>query len=311
MESRTDPWSRRDWLSAVLGSAAVLAWPDRLHAGEPLHALPVTPDSEDQQRLKTWVAALRAESSQATGSLGAAAARVGELAIGTPYEAFTLEAYLEAGGDPASEPLTLWLTRFDCVSLVESCLAVARLARQAYPATWQSFGREIESLRYRSGIRSGYASRLHYFSEWIADNQRRGHLRDLGGELGGTPDRRPLRFMTTNRDSYPALRHADVVQQIATRERELDDLPRWVVPTERIPAISDRLETGDVLAFATSIEGLDVTHTGFAHREATGTMRVLHAPLSGGLVEISDTDLLGYVSAIRRATGILVARPIR
>jgi hypothetical protein len=70
------------------------------------------------------------------------------------------------------------------------------------------------------------------------------------------------------------------------------------------------IETGDVLGFATRISGLDVTHTAFAYRDTKGILRVLHAPLSGGVVEITRATLPEYVAAIRRATGILVARPI-
>ena len=88
--------------------------------------------------------------------------------------------YLKAGGSPVrTEPLTLSLTHFDCVTLVESCLAVARVARGGAP-TWESFGREIERMRYRGGT-AGYASRLHYFSEWIADGERRGLCATWGG----------------------------------------------------------------------------------------------------------------------------------
>ena len=43
-------------------------------------------------------------------------------------------------------------------------------------------------MRYRGGKRRGYASRLHYFSEWISDGARRGLVRDLGAELGGAED---------------------------------------------------------------------------------------------------------------------------
>jgi hypothetical protein len=39
-------------------------------------------------------------------------------------------------------------------------------------------------------------------------------------------------------------------------------------------------------------------------------MRVLHAPLSGGVVEITRATLPEYVAAIKRSTGVLVARPI-
>jgi hypothetical protein len=75
--------------------------------------------------------------------------------------------------------------------------------------------------------------------------------------------------------------------------------------------VSDRIETGDVLAFATSIPGLDVSHAAFAYRDAQGVLRVLHAPLSGGAVEVTSATLPEYVAAIRRSTGILVARPLR
>ena len=94
-------------------------------------------------------------------------------------------------------------------------------------------------------------------------------------------------------------------------ERGLDGRPRRVVPTARIPEVSDRIETGDVLAFATAIPGLDVTHAALAYRDAAGVLRVLHAPLSGGVVEVTRATLPEYVAAIRRATGILVARPLR
>jgi hypothetical protein len=92
-------------------------------------------------------------------------------------------------------------------------------------------------------------------------------------------------------------------------ERALDGRARKVIPTERIAEVSSGIQTGDVLAFATSIPGLDVTHAALAYRDADDVLRVLHAPLSGGAVEISKRTLTDYVSAIKRSTGILVARP--
>jgi N-acetylmuramoyl-L-alanine amidase-like protein len=236
---------------------------------------------------------------------------VGELARGTPYQPYTLDAYLRSGGSPWHEPLTVSLTRFDCVTLVESCLALARLAADQGKATWERLGREVERMRYRGGERRGYSSRLHYFSEWITDGEKRGLVKDLGLELGGAEDSRPLRFMTEHRASYPALADDGVFQEIGVIEHRLDERTRRVIPTKRIPEVVDRIETGDVLAFATEIPGLDVTHAAFAYRDGDRILRVLHAPLSGGVVEITRTTLPEYVAAIRRATGILVARPLR
>ncbi|MEP6687341.1 MAG: N-acetylmuramoyl-L-alanine amidase-like domain-containing protein [Gemmatimonadales bacterium] len=326
------PLSRRNLLRDAVAGAAALVLPgvlvacpaaggasDRRAASRMSAGRPDTPDSvarppePDLERLTAWTAALRSDSpSSSDAPLGRSAVRVGELARGTPYEPATLEAYLRAGGSPAAdEPLTLSLTRFDCVTLVESCLAVARVAAGEGVPTWDRFGRAIERMRYRGGERRGYASRLHYFSEWITDGERRGLVRDLGADLGGVADRRPLRFMTEHRASYPAFSDAAVFRKIGVIERRLDGYPRRVVPTKRIPEVADRIETGDVLAFATAIPGLDVTHAAFAYRDAANVLRVLHAPLSGGVVEVSRRTLPEYVAAIRRATGILVARPLR
>jgi hypothetical protein len=164
-------------------------------------------------------------------------------------------------------------------------------------------------MRYRGGRRTGYTSRLHYFSEWITDGEKRGLVKDLGLALGGTADTRTLRFMTEHRGEYRALANERVFDDIQEIERRISRTPRQVVPIERVPKVAPRLETGDVLGFATRIPGLDVTHTAFAYREKQGALRVLHAPLSGGVVEITRATLPEYVAAIRRSTGILVARP--
>jgi hypothetical protein len=302
------PLSRRDLLRDAVAAAAALLLPVPLLACT-REAIPLT--DPDRSRLDDWTAALRSGGlSHRKTAAGQVAARVGELATGTPYVPHTLEAYLDAGASAPlrSEPLILSLTRFDCVTLVEACLAVARTAAAHVPS-WDRFGREVERVRYRDGKREGYTSRLHYFSEWIANGQARDLVRDLGAELGGTADERPLRFMTEHRTSYVALEDEEAFRKIGTIERSLDGHPRLVVPTARIPEVANRIQSGDILAFATSIPGLDVTHAAFAYRDSAGVLRVLHAPLSGGVVEVTRSTLPEYVAAIKRATGILVARP--
>jgi hypothetical protein len=297
----TSPLSRRALLENAAALAAALVFPRPLAAW--------VRRNPDRDRLADWTATLRAERLTRPD---APIAHVGELAAGTPYQAGMLDAYLRPGRRPSDpEPLTLSLTRFDCVTLVESCLAVARVAAREGRPTWARFGHEVERMRYRGGVRRGYSSRLHYFSEWITDGERRGLVRDLGPELDGVDDARPLRFMTEHRDRYPALADDGVFGEIAAMERRLEGHPRRVVRTERIAEVADRIETGDVLAFATAIPGLDVTHAAFAYRHASGVLGVLHAPLSGGVVEMARATLPEYVAAIRRATGIIVARPLR
>ena len=306
------PVSRRTLLrqAAAVAAALVLPAPVLACGGAPTGKR-TSPGDTDRERLASWTKQLASEGlTRRELPLGRSVARVGDLAAGSPYEPFTLEAYLKNGGSPVTEPLTLSLTRFDCVTLVEACLAVSRAAATQSPG-WDEFGREVERMRYRDGKRHGYTSRLHYFSEWISDGARRGLVQDLGAELGGAADGRPLRFMTEHRAKYSALQDDGVFQEIHRIERELDARPRRVIPTKQIPQVVERIQTGDVLAFATEIAGLDVTHSALAYRDDAQVLRVLHAPLSGGVVEVTRATLPEYVAAIRHATGILVARPLR
>lgn len=317
MRNISDAISRRDLIKNVALTAAgiglVACQRPQASATTAAADIVTRAANPDEARLDAWAATVRREAlTRDDVPLGRSATRVGELAVGTPYEAFTLEAYLRAGGSPSrTEPLTLSLTKFDCVSLVEACLAVSRVADDPGAPTWDRFGREMERMRYRGGVRGGYTSRLHYFSEWITDGATRGLYRELGAELGGIEDARPLRFMTEHRGSYPALADDGVYREIGEMERGLDGHPRHVIPTARIADVSGEIKTGDVLAFATAIPGLDVTHAAYAYRDSANVLRVLHAPLSGGAVEITRTTLPEYVAAIRRSTGILVARPLR
>ena len=306
----TNRISRREMLLKSAGSAAALAFP--LSFFDSFALATDAPSAADELRLRTWATALRSVGmNRRSTPVGPRAIKVGELAIGTPYEPYTLEAYIKAGGDPKQvEPLTLSLTRFDCVTLVESCLAVARASDDGRKPSWDKFAREVERMRYRSGKRRGYASRLHYFSEWISDGEKRGLVRNVARDLKGVNDTRPLRFMTEHRSSYPALADDNVFREIGEMERSLDGNPRWMIPTEDIARVEGRIETGDVLAFATAIPGIDVTHAAFAYRGNDGVLRVLHAPLSGGAVEITRSTLPEYVARIKRSTGILIARPL-
>jgi hypothetical protein len=310
-KTRSTPMKRRITRREMVAEAAALA-AAAMWFPLPLLAEPDSPSPDDELRLRAWSTALRSIGMDLKSvALGARAIKVGELAIGTPYVPYTLEAYIKAGGDPKQvEPLTLSLTRFDCVTLVESCLAVARASDDGRKPSWEKFSREVERMRYRDGKRRGYTSRLHYFSEWISDGEKRGLVKDLGKELGGENDTRPLRFMTEHRSSYPALADDNVFAQIGEMEKSLDGNPRWVIPTDKIASVQDRIQTGDVLAFATAIPGIDVTHAAFAYRGHDGVLRVLHAPLSGGAVEITRSTLPEYVARIKRSTGILIARPL-
>ena len=237
--------------------------------------------------------------------------QVAEQLLGLPY----VDGLLDQG---EAEALFVSLDRFDCVLYVENVLALARTladgAAGGQEPTFDRYAREVERLRYRDGSLSadaagrGYCDRLHYFSDWIADNERRGLVRNVSQEAGGQPFDKQITFITEHRDAYPKLVGDDeAFQCIAQQEAELAAVPLFYIPQDEIARHAQHLQAGDVIATPTGIDGLDVTHTGFVYVHPDGRRGFIHASLSGE-TKISD-DLASYIQSNKAQIGIIVARP--
>ena len=225
---------------------------------------------------------------------------VGRQLIGAPYVAGMLDA-------SEDETLIADLTAFDCVLYVENVVALARGIATG-DTTFADYVANVESLRYRDGEMRGYCSRLHYFTDWIRDNERRGVVEDVTDDVGGEPYAKTVDFMSTHRSSYPRLSSDDTYQCIVAMEADLRDHDLYYIPQDEIAAAYDALRPGDIIATATNIDGLDVTHTGFVYRTAAGGTAFLNASLSGEV--LIAPDLARYVQGVRAQTGVIVARPV-
>ena len=244
-------------------------------------------------------------------SIGDLVVRIGQSFIGTPYAPHTLEA-------PGEEGLVIELQELDCVTFVENVLALALFVQTvpgdllvADPGGRRRvlFSAILKDIRYRGGELDGYPSRLHYFSDWISDNDEMGLVRDVSRELGGVADDEPIDFMTTHPDAYRQLREDPAfLMELTEVESRLNREPRYYIPADRIAAVEDRIQDGDIIAATSTVPGLDVAHTGIAlWRE--GRLHLLHAPLVGGVVQISEVPLAERIQRIRGQDGVMVARP--
>lgn len=241
---------------------------------------------------------------ESTETVGSLMQDIGLHFMDRPYLEGTLDA-------PPTETLVVRLDGFDCVTFIESTFALARGARAA-DSSYAGFARRLAEQRYRDGHLSGYCSRLHYFTEWLADNEDRGLVRRLGADLGGRPLRDTLDFMSTHRSAYDRFATndslfacvQDMEEQLQARQSE--DPVRYV-PQDSIRAVYDQLEGGDIVALVTSIDGLDVAHTGLVYAHEDGGRGLLHASLSDGVMV--SPDLQQYVEKIDHQIGMVVARP--
>jgi len=168
----------------------------------------------------------------------------------------------------------------------------------------------LRTLRYRDGVIASYPSRLHYFSDWLANNARQGLLRDMTTALGGRPTPKVIDFMTKHRELYPSLQDETPYSQLQEIEAQISALPRHVLPKEEIADWEGKIAPGDILAVATHEEGLDVTHAGIAIRSTGHHLHLLHASSEAEKVIVSPETLATYLQKRENRAGIIVARLI-
>lgn len=253
--------------------------------------------AEDRNAFSAKIAALKDIPDNTPGEL---LAGVGRTFLGTPYVTGTLEI-------GTSEQLVVNLHGLDCTTFVENVLAFSMLIREK-ETSFDNYIEVLQKIRYRDGQLSGYASRLHYFSEWIRNNEKKGLVRDMTASLGGIPADKKLNFMTSHRELYPRLAASPAFKEMEAVEEKLHGQEYTYIPSSVLVSRLSELKHGDIIALATSINGLDVTHTGIVFRKSNGKYHLLHAS-SRGQVEISEKPLLEYLAGVKSNTGILVARP--
>ncbi|MCC8070386.1 MAG: DUF1460 domain-containing protein [Bacteroidales bacterium] len=222
---------------------------------------------------------------------------IARLFLDAPYQAATLE------GDP--EMVTIDIDEFDCTSFVETVLALAITADENR-SSWRDYVYNLERLRYRNATCTDYASRLHYFSDWVVDNSHRGLIEEVTARIASPSYQvKTLDYMSLNRDQYPALKDSLQFERIKNAEIGYR--------SHRFPYIKPgsireaKLQEGDIVAITSKTPGLDVQHMGFIVIEKK-VPYLLHASSKAGKVIIDKVPLADYLTRTKNASGIRVVR---
>jgi hypothetical protein len=227
---------------------------------------------------------------------------MGKTFLGTDYLAHALEV-------PGEERLVVNMTGLDCVSFYENALVLARCVKMDR-TTFEDYKQQLQLIRYRGGLIDGYLSRLHYTTDYFFDNVKKGVWKDMTGEIGGEPYVKTINFMSTHTESYRQLReNPSLVERIKKMETEVSARKKFYIPKDRVRDIQDKIHSGDILGVTTDIDGLDTSHTGIAVRE-NDELRLMHAPIAGSKVQITEKTLADYLAGNKRQTGIIVARAL-
>lgn len=228
------------------------------------------------------------------------AVEIGKSFLGTDYVAFAIEKE----GD---ESLVINLRGLDCTTFLENCVVFARCIKKG-KTSFDDYAAELQYIRYRGGEMNFYPSRLHYFSDWIFDNQEKGIVKDITKELGGVPYNKKVSFMTENSHLYAKIKgNKKFFDSILTHEKNINGRTYHYIPKNDVKKIEKELRSGDLIAITSSVNGLDINHVGIAVR-TNGVLKFMHAPIAGSKVQITEGSLSEYLKSIKKHTGIMVAR---
>lgn len=228
-------------------------------------------------------------------------AEIGKTFIGTDYVAHTLEK-------KDDEQLIINLTGLDCTTFLETTLTFARCIKKG-KTSFDDYQKELIFIRYRDGKIDKYPSRLHYFSDWIFNNQQKRIVEDVTREIGGKPIKFKVDFMSENPDLYKQLKNnPSFIPVIRKQESEINKRQYYYLPEDDIEKSESKIKSGDLIALTTSDRGLDIGHVGIAIKMDDGRIHFLHAPLAGKKVQITEMPLSEYTQKIKKHTGIIVLR---
>src|SRR6266404_3888309 len=182
------------------------------------------------------------------------------------------------GSADTAEVFTASFDGFDCVTYIETIVALARASNVDDFIEW------LRKIRYERG-RIQWERRNHYMTGWIRNNVREGIVKPV---------------------SMPAV-------PTLSRERVLNVVPGLspqrtrmkCVPKPAVPRLERYLQSGDLIFFASTRQNLDMFHAGIIVRDRKKVL-MRHASRSQG--SVVEQELSEFLKANRLA-GVIVARP--
>jgi len=245
--------------------AGLIAWPAGKGLADPGDSASGREDSNLIQQL--------IDESARLDSIGQRIERVSERLVGRPYVTRPL-----IGSPTTPEQLVTRTDGFDCVTFVETVLAIVR------SRTTGEFTAQLIATRYRDA-RVDWRSRHHYSTQWSAQQVSRGLLTTVVAPGTDTVASRKILHHVKGLEPVQATYH--------------------YYPKRLFHLIAPALQTGDIIFFVSGAEGLDTNHTGFIIRDQG---RLLLRSASRSRRSVTDLPLTHYVSHQGMA-GFFVNRP--
>lgn len=182
------------------------------------------------------------------------------------------------GGPRLAEVFRVSLDAFDCVTYIETVLA---LALSSSP---EEFIETIRQIRYEAG-EIDWSHRNHYMIDWARRNEARGFISNI----------------TAGADTVEKTCELNVIPGLPPKSATFHYSPK-----QNLPKVETIARTGDLIFFVSSRETLDVFHTGLLIEQG-GTLILRHATRTAGAV--IEQPLIEFVNN-NELMGFIVLRPL-
>ena len=181
------------------------------------------------------------------------------------------------GSAASAEMFTASFDGFDCVTYIETVLALARANSVEGFVEW------LRKIRYDQG-RIEWRRRNHYMTAWIRNNERQGVIRPVSAAAPTVSKERVL----------------NVVPGLAAQRTRVR-----CVPKSAMARLEPHLQSGDLIFFVSTRKNLDVFHAGIIARDGKNIF-MRHASRSQG--RVIEQELSEFLKTNRMA-GVSVMRP--
>jgi len=234
---------------------------------------------------------------------------IGKIALelkGTPYVGFTLERSADA------EYCVVNLEGLDCVTFFEDSLCMARMLKRGKSSP-EALLNEVQTTRYRGGRMGDFTTRLHYTTDWFADNEAKGVVKLLTPELpGAEPFSQKVGIMSQHPEHYRQLAaHPELLPAIRQIEEVINGRSLKYLPMAKLSAAERLLQTGDIVGVTTTEEGIDIAHTGLCIKDEQGTVHFMDASSSRRVMKVTlEPEISTCLNWSPKLTGVMIARPL-
>lgn len=203
---------------------------------------------------------------------------------------------------------------FTPLSLISTCIALAKAYESSSAPNWRDFADKYENVMFKKGEATDFVSRFLYPSDWIADNIFRGNVTDETFNLDGLNSRKKeksLDYISHHRDSFKAFANERNYERLKMLEMGFRN--------HQIPYISNgdltnssrfkqQAKEGDIFFLLTPDFNLDSREMGILTRDGDRLLIIQLSP-SKDTVTLEELPFEHYVKRnVKRIQGARIIR---